>query len=145
MRRSSLALLFAGGTAVFGMTQAAAGQPCRPALSFQEVRFSEMLNLQRTWTATLAVDASRCATTSGRFELVSPGKRKMRPTWNSSSGSPGSPDGSRSRSTFGVTRRCSIIPSATWSRAFAVTDGTIYLRWQDFMQMSYSLLHTFAE
>jgi len=70
MRRSSLALLFAGGTAVFGMTQAAAGQPCRPALSFKEVRFWEMRNLQRTWTATLAVDASRCATTSGRFELV---------------------------------------------------------------------------
>jgi hypothetical protein len=70
MHRSSLALLFAGAAVVFGLTQAAAQQLCRPALSVKEVRLSEVRNLQRTWTAALAVDAARCATSSGRFELV---------------------------------------------------------------------------
>jgi hypothetical protein len=51
----------------------AAGQPaCRPVLAFKEVRFSQMRppTLERTWTAVLSVDASRCATTSGRFAIV---------------------------------------------------------------------------
>jgi hypothetical protein len=41
-------------------------------LAFKEVRFSEMQppTLERKWTAVLSVDASRCATTSGRFEIV---------------------------------------------------------------------------
>jgi len=52
--------------------QAVAQQTCRPALAFKEVRFSEMQppTLERKWTAVLSVDASRCATTSGRFEIV---------------------------------------------------------------------------
>jgi hypothetical protein len=69
MRRSSLALLFAGSAILFAMIQAAAGELCRPALLFKETCFSEVRNLQRTWTAALAVDASRCATNSGRFDL----------------------------------------------------------------------------
>jgi hypothetical protein len=70
MRRLSLALLFAGSAILFAIMQAAAGELCLPALSFKEIRFSEVRNLQRTWTAALAVDASRCATSSGRFDLV---------------------------------------------------------------------------
>ena len=55
-----------------GAAGAAFGQPmCRPALVFRDVHFSAMdrETLTRTWTARLAVDASRCATTSGRFEI----------------------------------------------------------------------------
>ena len=70
MHRPSFAPLFASISLVFGITQAAAAQLCRPALTLKEVRFSEVRDLQRTWTAALAVDASRCATTSGRFDLA---------------------------------------------------------------------------
>jgi hypothetical protein len=44
-----------------------AAEICRPALGFKEVRFSGAKAQQRTWTATLAVDASHCASTSGPF------------------------------------------------------------------------------
>ncbi len=58
---------------VAAVTQAGAGAPaCKPALAFTEVRFSEMQppTMERTWSATLSVEASRCATTSGRFEIM---------------------------------------------------------------------------
>ena len=90
MRRSPLALLFAGGTFLFGMTHVLAGQLCRPALSFKEIGFSEVRNLQRMWSAVLAVDASRCTTSSGRFEVVFTREKENAPdlafveefTWN---------------------------------------------------------------
>ena len=44
-------------------------QACKPALAIKETRFSEPRNLQRTWTAVLSVDASRCAMNSGPFEI----------------------------------------------------------------------------
>ncbi|MDB5603212.1 MAG: hypothetical protein JWP25_112 [Bradyrhizobium sp.] len=50
-------------------TPATAELACKPTLAFKEVRFSKVQNQQRTWTATLAVDASRCAETSGQFEI----------------------------------------------------------------------------
>lgn len=70
--RTSLFTLVAAGIGLAGMTQAVAQQACRPALTFGDVQFSGMQPpmLQRTWTAVLSVDASRCATTSGRFEIV---------------------------------------------------------------------------
>jgi hypothetical protein len=49
--------------------QAVAGMACKPALTFKEVRFSEAQNQLRKWTGILAVDASRCAATSGTFEI----------------------------------------------------------------------------
>ena len=70
MCRSSLALLLAGGIVLLGIKQTVAGELCRPSLAFKEVRFSEVRDMHRTWSAALAVDASRCAATSGRFELV---------------------------------------------------------------------------
>lgn len=72
MHRSCIFALLAGGIGLVGVTQAAGQQTCRPALAFKEVRFSEMQppTMERKWTAVLAVDASRCATTSGRFEIV---------------------------------------------------------------------------
>jgi hypothetical protein len=42
---------------------------CQPILTFKEVRFSEIRDQQRTWTAVIAVDASRCTTTFGRFSI----------------------------------------------------------------------------
>lgn len=48
----------------------AAGEPlCRPALAVKDVQFSEMHQWRRTWTAQVTVDASPCATTSGRFNM----------------------------------------------------------------------------
>lgn len=64
--------LLTGGIGLVSVMQAVAQQTCRPALAFEEVRFSEMQppTLERKWTAVLSVDASRCTTTSGRFEIV---------------------------------------------------------------------------
>jgi len=48
----------------------AAGAPlCKPELTIKDVTFSPIHNLQRTWTARIAVDAARCATESGRFQV----------------------------------------------------------------------------
>ena len=70
--RSFLCALLASGIGLVGAAQAAGQQTCRPALAIKQVRFSEMNppTLERTWTAVLAVDASRCATASGHFEIV---------------------------------------------------------------------------
>jgi hypothetical protein len=72
MYRSCIFWLLAGSIGLIGVTQAAGQRTCRPALAFKEIRFSEMQppTLERKWTAVLSVDASRCATTSGRFEIV---------------------------------------------------------------------------
>jgi hypothetical protein len=67
----SCSLLLGAGAILLGvLPQAPAGELCRPALSFKEVRFSPVQHLQRTWTAALTVDASSCATSAGRFDLV---------------------------------------------------------------------------
>ena len=66
---SALTLL---GSLAF-VSAAQAGEPiCKPTLGLREVRFSPMQppTLERKWTAVLSVDASLCATTSGRFEIV---------------------------------------------------------------------------
>ena len=64
--------LLGGILALAGMAQAAGQPACRPGLAFKDVRFSQMQppTMERTWTAILSVDASRCATTSGRFAIV---------------------------------------------------------------------------
>jgi hypothetical protein len=50
-------------------TQTVADSACKPVLAFTEVRFSGPQNQQRTWTGILSVDAARCATISGLFEI----------------------------------------------------------------------------
>jgi hypothetical protein len=50
-------------------TPATAEFACKPALAFKHVSFSKAQDQQRKWTATLTVDASRCAETSGKFEI----------------------------------------------------------------------------
>ena len=72
MYRSCIFGLLAGSIGLTSVTLAAEQRTCRPGLAFKEVRFSEMQpkTMERKWTAVLSVDASRCATTSGRFGIV---------------------------------------------------------------------------
>jgi hypothetical protein len=76
MYRSCVAALLAGSLLVAnlglaGATPAAGQQACKPALAVKEVQFSPMQppTLERRWTATVVVDASRCATTTGYFAI----------------------------------------------------------------------------
>jgi hypothetical protein len=71
MHRSRILVLLASA-GLFGAPQAAAQQTCKPVLGFSQVRFSPMQppTLERKWTALVSVDASRCATTSGRFTII---------------------------------------------------------------------------
>jgi hypothetical protein len=69
MLRSRSTGLTAGIIVILTTMHAAAEPMCKPALTVTAVRFSEMSQAQRQWTAELAVDASRCATASGRFAI----------------------------------------------------------------------------
>jgi hypothetical protein len=73
MHRSCMFGLLAGFAAFTSGTQVVGQQSCKPALVFEEVRFSPMKppTLERKWTARVSVDASRCAVNStGHFEIV---------------------------------------------------------------------------
>jgi hypothetical protein len=67
-----LQALTLGLFALANATQAVAAPVCRPALAFRQVSFSpiNLETMQRRWAATLSVDASRCATASGSFEIL---------------------------------------------------------------------------
>jgi hypothetical protein len=68
----SLAALLAGVIGLIGASQAIGQEVCKPALSISNVQFSkwQLPTLERKWTATVAVDASRCApNTAGTFEI----------------------------------------------------------------------------
>jgi hypothetical protein len=68
----SLAALLAGVNGLIGASQAIGQEVCKPALSISNVQFSkwQLPTLERKWTATVAVDASRCApNTAGTFEI----------------------------------------------------------------------------
>ena len=71
MNRSCIACLLAGSMGLIDVTQAVGQQACKPTLAFKEVQFSEMQppTGERRWTAVVSVDASRCATTTGFFEI----------------------------------------------------------------------------
>lgn len=71
MNRSfMLGLLMSG----IGFTSAAHAGPdvCRPSLTVTDVQFSAMRppTMERRWTAVVSVDASQCATTSGKFQIA---------------------------------------------------------------------------
>ena len=68
MNRSRLTAALAAISVLCGATQTMA-QTCKPALAIKETRFSEVRDQQRIWTGVMAVDASRCTTTSGPFEI----------------------------------------------------------------------------
>jgi hypothetical protein len=59
--------LAAAGALAALTAQGVAAPLCTPDLAITSAHLSEMRALQRIWTARIAVDASQCATTSGRF------------------------------------------------------------------------------
>jgi hypothetical protein len=61
--------LSASVLSVAWMPQCVADERCTPTLTLKSARTSEVQDLQRTWTALVTADASRCATTSGTFEI----------------------------------------------------------------------------
>jgi hypothetical protein len=58
---------FAGIVAGLAATPSPAAPLCTPDLAITSAHLSEMRAARRIWTARIAVDASQCATTSGRF------------------------------------------------------------------------------
>ena len=67
------AAVLAGTIGFTGAAQAAGRPLCRPALAFTDVQFSPMQppTMERRWSATVSVDASRCAANSaGYFEIL---------------------------------------------------------------------------
>ena len=79
MVRSCIFGRLPAGIGLMGVAQAVGEQTCRPALAFKEVRFSEMKppTMERKWTAVVSVDASRCATASGQFEIAFSRSKEM--------------------------------------------------------------------
>ncbi len=69
MYRHRLSTLLATCIVLLGTSPSPGGPICRPRLTVKDVRLSGLRNLQRTWTAMLNVDASRCTAYSGRFEI----------------------------------------------------------------------------
>jgi hypothetical protein len=61
--------LLAIGIVLASGSSSPAGQLCRPHLAVKDAQLSEPRNLERTWTAVVTVDASRCAASSGRFDV----------------------------------------------------------------------------
>jgi hypothetical protein len=43
---------------------------CKPGLAVTDIMFSQVHRLQRIWSARIAVDASRCATDYGAFDIA---------------------------------------------------------------------------
>jgi hypothetical protein len=70
MRPSQPSILLAASIVALGATQAASQQECKPRLSVEQVRFSEVENQHRKWSALIAVDAARCTASSGRFDIT---------------------------------------------------------------------------
>jgi hypothetical protein len=68
-RRPSRSILLAATLVFFSAMPALAGALCRPAMAVKDVRFSDIQQSQRVWTARVDVDASRCAAKSGRFDI----------------------------------------------------------------------------
>lgn len=67
MHPPHLSMLLAGTVALFSATHTVAETMCRPTLTIEQARLAETRGQQRQWSAVVAVDASSCATTSGRF------------------------------------------------------------------------------
>jgi hypothetical protein len=72
LSRSCILGLLAGIPGFIGVTQVVGQEVCRPALAVTEVKFPKWQppSMERTWTAVVSVDASRCAVNSvGYFEV----------------------------------------------------------------------------
>jgi hypothetical protein len=71
-RRSWTVALLAGAIGLLAGSPAVSQQVCKPTLTITDVQFSKWQRptMERKWTATVAVDASRCAAnTAGYFEI----------------------------------------------------------------------------
>ena len=66
---SRATLLLAATLILCGVTYAAGAPQCKPVLTVKGITFSDMHQWRRTWIAHIAVDAARCAVTSGRFDI----------------------------------------------------------------------------
>jgi hypothetical protein len=66
---SSHLILLATGIVLLSATPSLGRSICKPNLAVKDVRISELRNLERTWTAAVQVDASRCTDFSGRFDI----------------------------------------------------------------------------
>jgi len=62
-------VLAIAGMMMLGVSPSHCQISCKPLLKIDEVRFSEVLSLQRIWTAVLLVDTYNCATSHGRFDI----------------------------------------------------------------------------
>jgi hypothetical protein len=69
--RRRAAWLLASGLVLVGASHASGENFCKPTLTIKEAQLSEMQppTQERTWTATVVADASRCAATAGTFEV----------------------------------------------------------------------------
>ncbi len=54
---------------LIGPPQSRCAVACKPMITIKSVHLSELHDMQRVWTAILAVNASYCATSIGRFEI----------------------------------------------------------------------------
>lgn len=73
MHRSCTPGLLAAMVGLASLTQAVGEPLCKPTLAFKDVQFSPMQppTMERKWTATVTVDASRCvANSAGYFEIL---------------------------------------------------------------------------
>jgi hypothetical protein len=52
-----------------GAAQAARRSLCKPILAIKQAQLSEPRGVARVWTAVVDVDASLCASSSGRFDI----------------------------------------------------------------------------
>jgi hypothetical protein len=71
MRRFLKTSLLAAAIAAAHTSFAAAKPVCKPKLTVNDIKFSEVQRdtQERRWTAIVTADASRCATTAGYFDL----------------------------------------------------------------------------
>jgi hypothetical protein len=71
MIRTFVVGLLASSIGLVGAAQAGSQPVCKPVLAVKDVQFSTMQapTMERKWTAVVTVDASRCATTAGYFEV----------------------------------------------------------------------------
>jgi hypothetical protein len=65
----AVAILIALLGVFFGAPQPQCAVACKPVIAIKEVQTSGVQDLQRVWTAVLAVNGANCATSSGRFEI----------------------------------------------------------------------------
>src|SRR5258706_13164646 len=67
--------------ACIGAGQTAAQPVCKPALTVEQVGFSEMINLRRVWDPALSGEAPRCTTTRRVYPVGVPRPSSKTPQW----------------------------------------------------------------